>query len=72
MPSPYLLLPPILLVPCSNLMCSQSVIVSQSIFLKGGTVKYLSIDFALLMSLFNVVTKLSLGLPLCPFSNLSK
>ena len=51
---------------CTNdLMCPNS-----SFLLKVGIGKSLSIDFALFMSLFNVVTILSLGLPLNLFSDL--
>ena len=50
-----------------DLMCSKS-----SFLLKVGIGKSLFIDFILLMSLFNVVTILSLGLPLNLFSDSSK
>ena len=48
-------------------MCSKS-----SFLLIVGIGKSLSIDFALLVSLFSVVTILSLGLPLNLFSNSPK
>ena len=52
----------------SFLSCASDFMFSESSFLfKGGTGKSLSIDFNVLVSIFNVVTMLSLGLPLNPF-----
>ena len=43
-----------------------------SILFKVGIGKSLFIDLALLMSLLNAITVVSLGLPLNPFSDISK
>ena len=55
------------------LSCANNLMYLKSSFLlKVGIGKSLLIDFALLMSLFSVVTILSLGLPLNFFSDSSK
>ena len=53
--------------------CASDLMLSKSPFLlKGGIGKFLSIDFALLMSLLIVVMIPSLDLPLILLSDLSK